>query len=67
MALAEIRRSSLLPRGLQVEYVNAHALPSDANALREAELVAGGLSSFFQSGERVPRITEQLRLPVWGA
>jgi chromosome segregation ATPase len=47
----------------EVRYVNAR-LPSDVRGLREADLVAGELSGFFQSGEGVPSITEQLDLPV---
>jgi chromosome segregation ATPase len=63
----EEKLRELLPRleksDREVKSVNGQ-LPSDADALREAELVASGLSSFFQSGERVPSITEQLDLPV---
>jgi hypothetical protein len=47
----------------EVRHVNAR-LPSDVRGLREAELVAGELSSLFQGGDRVPSIMEQLDLPV---
>jgi hypothetical protein len=59
----------LLPRlaanDREVEYINAHALPSDGEGLLEAELVGRGLRGFVESGVQVPRITHTLRLPAF--
>jgi hypothetical protein len=60
-----------LPSGIiiandrEVEYVNAHALPSEGERLLEAELVARRLRGWLESGEHIPRITQTLRLPAF--
>jgi hypothetical protein len=61
--------ADLLPRlaanDREVEYINAHALPSDGGRLLVAELVARGLRGFVESGVQIPRITQELRMPAW--
>ena len=63
----------LLPRIVandrEVEYINRQALPSGAERLLVAELIARNLEgfgkSFGNSFLRIPRITEELRLPTF--
>jgi hypothetical protein len=65
--------AGLLPRIVandrEVEYINGHALPSGAGRLLVAELIARNLEGFGKSfGNtfiRIPRITEELRLPTF--
>jgi hypothetical protein len=65
----EQKLRELLPRiaanDREVEYINAHALPSSGERLLEAELVARGLSGFVENGVQIPRITHELRLPAF--
>jgi hypothetical protein len=53
----------------EVEYINGHALPSGAERLLVAELIARNLEgfgkSFGNSFIRIPRITEELCLPTF--
>ena len=59
----------LLPRiaanDREVEYINAHALPSSGERLLQAELVARGLRGFVESGVQIPRITHELCMPAF--
>ena len=65
--------ADLLPRiaanDREVEYINGHALPSGAERLLVAELIARNLEGFGKSlGNiviRTPRITEELCLPTF--
>jgi hypothetical protein len=53
----------------QIEHINARALPSGAERLRVAELVARGIPGFSFAPERnveASRITKDLRLPAFG-
>jgi hypothetical protein len=65
----EQKLAELLPRiaanDREIEYINAHALPSDGQRLMVAEQAARGLRGFVENGVHVPRITEQLRLPAF--
>ena len=71
-ALAQ-KLAELLPRiaanDREVEYINGHALPSGAERLLVAELVARNLEGFGKSDGnifiRTPRITEDLCLPTF--
>jgi chromosome segregation ATPase len=60
--------AALLPRleesDRRVRHVNAR-LPSDADPLREAELVARKLRGFFDGDRRVPSITDDLQVPTF--
>jgi hypothetical protein len=47
----------------EIEHINAHALPSGAERLLVAELVARGLEGFVKNSMSIPQITKQLRLP----
>ena len=52
----------------QIEHINARALPSGAERLQVAELVARGVPGFSFAPARyveVPRITKDLRLPAF--
>jgi hypothetical protein len=65
--------ADLLPRiaanDREVEYINGHALPSGAERLLVAELIARNLEGFGKSHGnvviRTPRITEELCLPTF--
>jgi chromosome segregation ATPase len=50
---------------LEVEYINANALPSGSMPLLVAELVARDLPGFARPISDIPRITKQLRLPAF--
>jgi hypothetical protein len=64
----EAKLRDLLPRIAEsdrlVEYVNVH-LPTGADRLLVAELVARGLAGFVENSVDVPRITRHLRLPAF--
>jgi hypothetical protein len=49
----------------QVVFINANALPSGANRLLLAELVARGLQGFVTNSRETPGIVEQVRLPAF--
>jgi hypothetical protein len=49
----------------EIEHINASALPSGAERLLVAELVARRLSGFVENWVNIPRITTQLRLPAF--
>ena len=49
----------------QIEYINAHARPRDAERLLVAELVARGLRGFVENSVEAVRITRELRLPAF--
>jgi predicted RNase H-like nuclease (RuvC/YqgF family) len=49
----------------QIEYINAHVLPRDAERLLVAELVARGLKGFVENSVEAIRITKDLRLPAF--
>ena len=49
----------------QVEFINEHARPMDAEPLLVAELVARKLPSFSVNGAIVPRITRRLVLSAF--
>jgi chromosome segregation ATPase len=65
----EQKLRELLPRiaanDREIEYINNHKLPSDAERLLVAELVARGLRGFVENGVETPRITQVLRLPAF--
>src|SRR5262249_47778544 len=47
----------------EIEFVNAHGLPTGAERLRSAELIARGLESWRVNQTDVVRITRELCLP----
>lgn len=47
----------------EIERINTRALPADAERLREAELVARGLTGFVRGVSEVPRLARHVRLP----
>ena len=49
----------------EIEYINAHVLPRDAERLLVAELVARGLMGFVENSVEAVRITRDLRLPAF--
>jgi hypothetical protein len=49
----------------EIEYINAHALPAEAERLLVAELVARGLRGFVENSVEAVRITRDLRLPAF--
>jgi len=49
----------------EIEFVNAHGLPTGAERLRSAELVARGLESWRLNQAEVSRITWELCLPAF--
>jgi hypothetical protein len=49
----------------QIEYINAHVLPRDAERLLVAELVARGLMGFVENSVEAVRIIRDLRLPAF--
>lgn len=48
-----------------IEYINARALPADADRLLVAELVARGLRGFVEHSVEAVRIIRELRLPAF--
>lgn len=46
-----------------IEFINADRLPSGADRLLVAELIARGLKGFVDNSANIPRITSELRLP----
>jgi hypothetical protein len=65
----EAQLRDLLPRiaanDKQIEYINDYALPSGAERLLVAELVARDLRGFVENLAEAPSITRQLRLPAF--
>jgi hypothetical protein len=63
----ETQVRGLLPRiaanDQQIEYINDYALPTGADRLLVAELVARDLRGFMENSMDVARITQHLRLP----
>jgi hypothetical protein len=49
----------------EIEHINAHALPAQAERLLVAELVARELEGFVRNSIQTPRITEELRIPAF--
>ena len=49
----------------RIEQMNAHALPSGAERLLVADLVARGLDSFVQNLVDIPRIVHRVQLPAF--
>ena len=65
----EAQLRDLLPRIAEsdkhIEDIINHSLPSGAERLLVAELVARGLRGFVENSADVARITRQLRLPAF--
>jgi hypothetical protein len=65
----EAQLRDLLPRiaanDEQIEYINGYALPTSAECLLVAELVARDLRGFVENLAEAPSITRQLRLPAF--
>jgi polyribonucleotide nucleotidyltransferase len=65
----EAKLRDLLPRiaenDRQIEYINGYALPTGAERLLVAELVARDLRGFVENLAEAPSITRQLRLPAF--
>jgi len=49
----------------EIEFVNGHALPSGAERLRSAELIARGIEAWRVNSTDVVRITRELCLPAF--
>jgi hypothetical protein len=49
----------------EIEYINGQALPTGAERLKSAELVARGVESWRVNQTEVVRITQELRLPLF--
>jgi hypothetical protein len=48
-----------------IEYINSQALPTGAERLRSAELVARGIEAWRVKSADVVRISHELRLPAF--
>jgi hypothetical protein len=48
-----------------IEFINDHKLPNDAERLLTAELVARGLPGWVSNSIHAPRIVDLLHLPPW--
>jgi len=49
----------------EIEYINAHARPREAERLLVAELIARGLMGFVERSVEAVRITTELRVPAF--
>jgi len=61
------KRRRVAANDRELEHIDAFALPSGAEPLRLAELVARGLPSFVAGDgvSNIPRITRRVRLPAF--